>query len=62
VVYPGESKLRSAEQDELAPNPPPDPTGQIAKMNIVMQQLLASSYVRGCEHDRAMALLLANRS
>ena len=61
VVYPSESKVRSAERDELAPNPPRDPTGQIAKMNIVMRQLLASSYVRACEHDRAMALLLASR-
>ena len=61
VVYPGESEVRSAEQHEFAPNPPPDPTRQIAKMNIVMRQLLASSYVRACEHDRAMALLLASR-
>ena len=61
VVYPGESKARSAEQDELAPGPPPDPTGRIAKLNIVMRQLLAGAYVRACEHDRAMALLLAGR-
>ena len=61
VVYPGESEVRSAEQHEFAPNPPLDPTRQIAKMNIVMRQLLASSYVRACEHDRAMALLLASR-
>lgn len=61
VVYPGESEVRSAEQHEFAPNPPPDPTRQIEKMNIVMRQLLASSYVRACEHDRAMALLLASR-
>ena len=62
VVYPGESKARGAEQDELASAPPPDPTGRIAKMNMVMRQLLAGAYVRACEHDRAMALLLAGRN
>ena len=61
VVYPGDSKVRSAERDQLAPNPPPDPTGRIAKMNIVKRQLLGGAYVRACEHDRAMALLLTNR-
>lgn len=61
LVYPSESEVHSAERDELAPKPPPDPTGQIAKMNIVMRQLLAGAYVRACEHDRAMALLLTSR-
>lgn len=61
VVYPGESQARIAEQDELASGPPPDPTGRIAKMNMVLRQLLAGAYVRACEHDRAMALLLAGR-
>jgi hypothetical protein len=61
VVYPGESEVRRAEQDELAPKPPPDPTGQIAKTNSFKRQALGGAYVRACEHDRAMALLLANR-
>ena len=62
VVYPGDSKARSAEQDALVPGPCPDPTGRMAKMNVLMRQLLALAYVRACEHDRAMALLLGSRS
>ena len=34
VVYPGETKARSAEQDELAPGPTPDPTGRLAQRNV----------------------------
>ena len=60
VVYPGESEARSAERHALVPGPPTDPTGRFAEMNILMR--LTGTYARACEHDRAMALLLASRS
>jgi hypothetical protein len=60
VVYPGESEARSAEQHAQARGSPPDPTGRFAAMNVVMR--LTGAYARACEHDRAMAFLLASRS
>ena len=61
IVYPGDSKARAAEQDALTPGPPPDPTGRIAQSNVLQRELLRGAFSRSCEHDRAMALLLAGR-
>ena len=54
VVYPSESKARSAEQHALARGSPP-----VAATSLVTR--LTGAYARACEHDRAMALLLVNR-
>jgi hypothetical protein len=57
LVYPGDDKQRTAEQDRFTTPDLPDPGGVLAGLGALPRLILSGQWRRACEDDRAMAIV-----